>query len=178
MIIRPIRLAHIVFFTADLQRMINWYCTVFGAEVVNGNDSIAFLTYDEEHHRIALISRPDLAPRPAGPTVGFYHSAFTYAGLPELLQTHDRLRDEGIVPHRAINHGPTMSLYYKDPDGNDVEMQVDRFENARDAQEWMKGETFTANPIGVNIDIEDLRRRVAAGEAFASIMRRQDEITG
>jgi catechol-2,3-dioxygenase len=176
MTVRPIRLAHIVFLTADLQKMIDWYCTVLGAEVVNRNDAIAFLTYDDEHHRIALISPPGIMPRPAGPTVGFYHSAFTYAGLSELVQTHDRLRAEGITPRRTIHHGPTISLYYTDPDGNDVELQVDRFENARDAQEWMKGPAFTANPIGIDFDIEDLRRRLASGEAFDSIMLRPDEI--
>jgi len=174
--IRPIRLAHIVFLTADLQRMIDWYCTVLGAEVVNRNDVIAFLTYDEEHHRIALIAPPNIAPRPAGPAVGFYHSAFTYAGLPDLLATYDRLAAQGIMPRRTIHHGPTISFYYTDPDGNDVELQVDRFENARDAQDWMKGPAFTANPIGIDFEVEDLRRRLASGEALASIMRRPDEI--
>ena len=176
MTVRPIRLAHIVFYTADLARMSQWYCTVLGAHVVNGNDFIAFLTYDDEHHRIALIAPPGIAPRPKGPTVGFYHSAFTYAGLAELIETHDRLRAQQILPRRTIHHGPTISLYYTDPDGNDVELQVDRFENARDAQEWMKGTAFTANPIGVDFDIEDLRRRVESGEPTSSIMVRPDEI--
>lgn len=175
MTIRPIRLAHIVFWTADLQRMIDWYCTVLGAHVVNRNDHIAFITYDDEHHRIALIAPPDIAPRPAGPTVGFYHSAFTYAGLRELVDLYDRLRGLGIMPRRTIHHGPTISLYYTDPDGNDVELQVDRFENARDAQEWMKGAAFTANPIGIDFEVEELRQRLDAGEAFESIMRRPDE---
>jgi len=176
MITRPIRLAHIVFYTADLRRMSDWYCTVLGAEVVNGNDFIAFLTYDDEHHRIALIAPPKIAPRPPGVTVGFYHSAFTYAGLSELLETHDRLRGLGITPRRTIHHGPTISFYYTDPDGNDVELQVDRFENARDAQAWMKGPAFTSNPIGIDFDVEDLRRRLASGEPVASIMVRPDEI--
>jgi hypothetical protein len=37
---------------------------------------------------------------------------------------------EGIVPVRTINHGPTVSMYYKDPDGNQVELQVDAFDKA------------------------------------------------
>ena len=175
MIIRPIRLAHIVFLTADLQRMIDWYCLVLGAHVVNRNDHIAFLTYDDEHHRIALIAPSDIAPRPAQPTVGFYHSAFTYAGLRELIDVHDHLRARGIRPRRTINHGPTISFYYTDPDGNDVELQVDRFADAREAQQWMQGPAFTANPIGIDLDVEVLRQRLDSGEPIAAIMRRADE---
>ena len=172
---KPIRLAHIVFRTRDMQRMKDWYCTVLGAHVVNGNDNIAFLTYDDEHHRVALIQSDSFAPRPDGLSVGFYHSAFTYAGLRELIDTYDRLKALGITPRRTINHGPTMSIYYTDPDGNDVELQVDRFADALDAQEWMRGEAFTANPIGIEVDIEDIRTRLERGDAFADIMRRPDE---
>lgn len=175
--ISPIRLAHIVFRTRDLGRLRDWYCTVLGAHVVNGNERIVFLTYDEEHHRVAIIGDPDLARRPAGMCVGFYHSAFTYAGLEELLATHDRLAQEDIHPRRTINHGPTISFYYTDPDGNDVELQVDRFADAREAMTWMQGKEFTSNPIGIDLDVEDLRRRLHAGEAFESIMRRADEPT-
>lgn len=176
MTISPMRLAHIVFRTHDLPRMREWYCKVLGAHVVNGNEKIVFLTYDDEHHRIALISDPNLAPRAQGPSVGFYHAAFTYDSLDTLLANYDRLKADEILPRRTINHGPTTSFYYTDPDGNDVEMQVDRFDSALDAQEWMKGDAFTRNPIGVDLDVEDLRRRVASGEAFNSIMRRADEI--
>lgn len=174
--ISPIRFAHIVFRTRDMNRMVEWYCKVLGAHVVNGNDTIKFLTYDDEHHRIAIVANRDFAPRAEGTSVGFYHAAFTYAGLNELMQTYDRLKAEGITPRRTINHGPTTSFYYTDPDGNDVELQVDRFDNALDAQEWMKGEAFTKNPIGIEVEVEDLRGRINSGESFESIMTRPDEI--
>lgn len=171
----PIRLAHIVFRTNDLPAMQNWYCKVLDAHVVFGNAHISFITYDEEHHRIALIATEQFAPKPPQASVGFYHSAFTFAGLPDLLDTYDRLAAKGIKPWRTINHGPTISFYYADPDGNDVELQVDRFANALEAQEWMTGEAFAHNPIGLEIDPEEIRQRLQAGEAVASIMRRADE---
>ena len=174
--IAPIRLAHLVFRTRDMERMKNWYCNVLNAHMVNGNENIAFLTYDDEHHRIALIANKDFKEKSDDPAIGFYHVAFTYAGLSELLAHYDELSEIGIEPWRAINHGPTISLYYKDPDGNDVELQVDRFEDARDAQEWMKGEAFTNNPIGIEIEIEDLRNDLATGKPFEEIMRRADEV--
>lgn len=174
----PIRLAHIVFRTMDLPNMQAWYCAVLDAHVVFANDKIAFLTYDEEHHRIALIASTFLAAKPEAAAVGFYHAAFTYAGLADLLDTYDRLSAQGILPWRTINHGPTMSFYYRDPDGNDIELQVDRFADALDAQAWMAEEAFAANPIGLLVDPEDLRRRLRAGESFESLMRRADETPG
>ena len=42
-----------------------------------------------------------------------------------------RLKKQGIVPHTCMNHGFTTSLYYLDPDGNEVEIQVDNFKTKR-----------------------------------------------
>src|ERR1700757_1348702 len=54
----PVYLAHWVVKTARAQQMIDWYGHVFGAHVVHEDDSIAFLTWDEESHRLALIKVP------------------------------------------------------------------------------------------------------------------------
>lgn len=172
----PSRLAHIVFRTNQMAAMREWYCTVLEAHLVFGNDRIAFLTYDEEHHRVALVATETFGARAPAPAVGFYHAAFTYDRLEQLLETHARLLDTGIAPWRTINHGPTISFYYADPDGNDVELQVDRFADAADAQAWMMGEAFSRNPIGIEVDPDELRRRLAAAEPIASIMTRQDEV--
>src|ERR1700732_2361753 len=56
----PDRLAHIVFKTADKSSLMDWYGRVLNAHVVFQNDFIAFLTYDNEHHRIAFIPIPGL----------------------------------------------------------------------------------------------------------------------
>jgi catechol-2,3-dioxygenase len=171
----PSRLAHIVFRTNKLETMIDWYCTVLDAHVVFANEKIAFITYDDEHHRIALIATETFASRPATINVGFYHAAFSFGSLMELLNNFDRLKTHKIEPWRTINHGQTVSFYYKDPDGNDIELQVDRFANAMDAQAWMAGEAFASNPIGILVDPVDLRRRLETGEPLESIMRRADE---
>jgi len=50
----PAKLAHIVLFTRQIGRMRDWYLTVLDARVVHENPAAAFLTYDDEHHRIAF----------------------------------------------------------------------------------------------------------------------------
>lgn len=172
---KPVKLAHVVFRTNQLETMVEWYCTVLEARVVHRGDGIVFLTYDDEHHRIALIGGQQHPEKPPGRPVGFVHVAFTYAGLPDLFGTYQRLKNAGITPHRAINHGPTTSFYYRDPDGNDVELQVDRFADASDAMAWMQGEAFARNPIGVEFDAEQMIARLQSGESHAALMRRPDE---
>ena len=173
--IAPSRLAHIVFRTAQMTTMINWYKEVLGAHVVFENPKIAFLTYDGEHHRIAFIAGNSFLPAKHAPQVGFYHSAFAYDRLMDLLDTGDRLARIGIEPWRKINHGPTISFYYSDPDGNDVELQVDRFPNPDDATAFMMSDIFRDNPIGIDIDPAVLRSQLNAGIPLADIMRRADE---
>ena len=62
--IAPAYIAHVVFKTPQLQSMVDWWCTVLEARPAIQNDELAFLTFDEEHHRIAIIAVPLLAPRP------------------------------------------------------------------------------------------------------------------
>jgi len=169
--IAPIRLAHVVRRTARFDEMIAWYRTVLGAEIVHADDVLAFLTYDEEHHRIAIARLPGLEEQsPAA--AGTDHVAFTYPDLGDLLCTYSRLKREGIEPFWSINHGPTTSLYYKDPDGNKVELQVDNFATADECNAWMHSGAFAANPIGVVFDPEDLLARYRAGEPLETLAAR------
>src|SRR5689334_7807521 len=108
-VIPPLKLAHIVFRTNQLDPMKQWYCTVLGAHVVFENPMIAFLTYDDEHHRIALVNLPGLEPHGAH-TVGTDHVAFTFASLADLLTTYERLKGLEITPYWCVNHGPTTSM--------------------------------------------------------------------
>jgi len=173
--VSPESLAHIVFRTNQLDRMIAWHNTVFGARVVFGNERLAFLTYDDEHHRIALVATQEFEPRPEKVAVGFYHAAFTYPDLGTLLATYRRLLESGITPWRSILHGPTVSFYYKDPDGNDFELQVDVFKTAEEATEWMQGPVYANDPIGTEFDPAEMIARYESGEPEETLMRRFDD---
>ena len=166
--IPPVKLAHIVRRTTRFEAMLEWYTQVLGAEVVHSDGVLAFLSYDEEHHRIAIANLPGLEEQ--SPTAaGTDHVAFAHADLGDLLYTYVRLRQAGIEPYWTINHGPTTSLYYKDPDGNRVELQVDNFATADECNRWMKSGDFAANPIGVVFDPDELVARYAAGEPIATL---------
>jgi catechol 2,3-dioxygenase-like lactoylglutathione lyase family enzyme len=169
--IAPAKFAHVVLKTASYDRMIDWYATVLQARVAFRNDFIAFLTYDDEHHRVAIIKTP-AGPAADPAAAGVHHIAFTYADLGELLATYRRLRAHGIEPVRCINHGPTTSMYYQDPDGLRVELQVDNFATADEAHAYLEGPDFAENPIGVIYDPEQLIRDYEAGLALGELVRR------
>lgn len=174
----PQKLAHIVYKTPQLQPMADWYTEVLDAVVVFQDKRIAFLTYDGEHHRIALIKVP--APlRIPGLVWRYYrkfwgldHVAFTYARLENLIATHRRLADNGIHPVWCINHGPTTSMYYEDPDGHRIELQVDNFDSKEDLMAWLAGGEFDPNPIGVEFDPDVLERQLATGIPIDSLKKR------
>ena len=169
--IPPSRLAHVVYRTSRFEEMVAWYAFVLNATPAFKNEGIAFLAYDDEHHRIAFLNQPGLKDRPDG-TAEVNHVAFTYDKLSDLLDNHDRLRDAGIHPVLTINHGPTTSFYYADPDGHRIECQVDNYPTVDAAGEFFYSEAFAVNPIGVDIDPDDLRRRLAAGEEEQAVKMR------
>ncbi len=167
----PVKLAHIVLRTKRYEDMVRWYQTVLEAEVMVGAPMATFLTYDEEHHRIAIVNRPDLTEREEN-AVGMDHCAFTYATLDDLFFTYERLRDAGITPYWCVNHGPTLSMYYRDPDGNQIELQIDVFDTNEGVNEWLAQSDFASNPIGVKFDPDDLIERHRGGEAHATLLAR------
>jgi catechol-2,3-dioxygenase len=169
--IPPVKLAHIVRRTSRFDAMLAWYQAVLGAEIAHSDGALAFLTYDDEHHRIAIAGIPGLEDR-AQMAAGTDHVAFTYADLGDLLHTYARLKREGIVPYWCINHGPTTSMYYKDPDNNGVELQIDNFATTDEANAWIRSGEFAANPIGVVFDPEDLLGRYKNGEPIDRLLAR------
>ncbi|WP_213958890.1 VOC family protein [Variovorax sp. dw_954] len=169
--ISPARLAHVVLRTSKFDELMQWYQTVLCASVAYSDGRIAFLAYDDEHHRIALIEVPGLRDQPDG-ICGVHHIAFTYASLSDLVATYERLDGLGISPVWCVNHGPTTSMYYADPDGNQVELQIDNCATVEEAGAFFFTPDFATNPIGVDFNPAELARRFHAGEDEATIKTR------
>ncbi|OQE16629.1 hypothetical protein PENSTE_c023G09879 [Penicillium steckii] len=159
----PSALAHVVLRTPNFKEMEQFYIEFLGARIAYSNQMLSFLTYDEEHHRIALISLPGKGPKVSS-SYGLEHLAFSFPTLPELLLSYRQRKARGILPSWCVNHGPTTSMYYKDPDGNMLETQVDNFETNEEVGEFMMTEEFAMNPIGTDFDPEDLIARLGGGE--------------
>jgi catechol-2,3-dioxygenase len=171
--IAPALFAHFVLRSSNMQPMVDWYSTVLNMHVVKRNDFITFLTYDDEHHRLAIVNIPDLH-KPDQRSWGLAHVAYTFRTVGELLSTYRRLKKAGIEPYRPIHHGPTLSMYYHDPDGNSVEMQVDCFKTKAETSAYFQTESFTRNPIGVDFDPETLVAAYERGAPESELLRQPD----
>jgi catechol 2,3-dioxygenase-like lactoylglutathione lyase family enzyme len=168
--IAPAKLAHIVLRTNRYDEMLAWWKTVLELDVLHANPFITFLTFDEEHHRIAIARLPDLKDSVPN-AVGVDHFAFSYASVGELLCTYERLAAQGIRPTTSIHHGISLSFYYLDPDRNQVELQVDAFRTPAETNAFLAGGAFTRNPIGVLVDGDALVARWRAGASDAELLR-------
>lgn len=135
--------------------MVQWYSTVLQAEPTFQSSTIAFLAYDERNHRLVIIERPG-TQEPVPNVAGLDHLAFAYEDIGELRSTYRRLRDEGILPNRTTDHGSSISFYYSDPDGNQIELKVDTIGDPEQQLAWLQSDEFRANPLGSHIDSEQL----------------------
>ena len=168
--ISPAKFAHIVLRTGQFDKMAAWYQTVLAARIVFRDEHLCFLSYDDEHHRVALINIPGMPVRDPDAT-GTDHVAYTYNDLGELLATYQRFKIAGILPHWPINHGVTTSMYYRDPDNNRVELQIDNFATPEELQAYFQSAAFAENPVGVTYNPEQLIRDYEAGVPMADLLR-------
>jgi catechol-2,3-dioxygenase len=171
--IRP-TLHHVTLKTGQLAEMMAWYELVLGLDRQFVFEHGAWLTNDAANHRVGLLSTDKVIEDPDKLThAGLHHSAFEYADIDEWLATYERLKAHGILPHMVVDHGMTLSMYYLDPDGNSIELQIDNFGNWRQSGEWMHtAEAFAADPIGPPCDPEALLAARRAGLSHVEIHER------
>lgn len=175
-VIKPKAFVHVVYRTRRFEEMLSWYQTVFGARIQYQNPALAFLTYDDEHHRFAIanmaVFQPDGSDSDRQGAIGVDHVAYSYASVRDLLETYGRLKGIGIKPYWCIHHGMTIALYYADPDGNQMEFQVDCFPTSDEAAAFMYSSYFSANPLGVEFDPDAWLERIRAGAPESEFLQR------
>lgn len=168
--IRPDKFGHVVLRTSDMPRLRDWYLRVLNATVSYQNEQVSFLTYDDEHHRLGIVQFPGLTSANAHCT-GLEHLSYTYRELGRLLATYQRLKGFGVEPFWTINHGPTISMYYRDPDGNKVELQFDVFSTIAETNEFLD-RFYPENFMGVIFDPEKMLADYERGVPLEELVRR------
>lgn len=127
---RP-RIGHVNLRVADLVRATSFYCDVLGLSVSYYGPPIGvpavFLTFDEYHHHIALnwfYGDSDQSKRLN--RGGLNHIAILHPDEGSLARAVTRLLEHGDLIDDARDHGWTLSVYLRDPDGNGIELYCDR----------------------------------------------------
>jgi catechol-2,3-dioxygenase len=132
-----LHLSHFGLRTRNLPAAVEWYAKAFGAQVRFQNEMAAFMSFDDEHHRFVLWDDGDTSDKP-GTAGGVDHIGFGCGGPAELAKAYERLKEEGILPALCVNHHFTSSLYYRDPDGNEVEITCDNFPSKAECSAFMQ----------------------------------------
>ena len=132
------RIGHVHLKVADLDRAIGFYSGVLGFEVQQRyGDQAAFLSAGGYHHHLGLNTWDSKGGTPAPKNhTGLYHTAFLYPDRAQLADALRRVIEAGIPIEGSADHGVSEAIYISDPDGNGVELYVDRAEPdwPRDAQ--------------------------------------------
>ena len=95
--------------------------------------------------------------------------AYTYASLSDLFDRYVELNAEGITPYWCIHHRIAVFMYYCDPDGNEMEFQVDCFADNDEANALIRA--FSINPIGVEYDPEEWLAEIRSGTPVEDLLR-------
>jgi catechol 2,3-dioxygenase len=123
-----VRIGHVHLRVADLERAIHFYRDVLGFKLTQRyGDKAAFLAAGGYHHHIGLNTweSEGASPPPPGST-GLYHLAIAYQARAELADALRRVLRAGIRLEGASDHGVSIAIYLRDPDGNGVELYWDR----------------------------------------------------
>ena len=125
------RIGHLNLRVSDLDRATEFYREVLGLTVSYYGPAVGlptvFLAFDDYHHHIALnwFYRDSRLSTPGGQT-SLNHFALAYPDELSLAGAVVRLLQHGDLIEDALDHGGTISVYLRDPDGNGIELYYDR----------------------------------------------------
>jgi catechol 2,3-dioxygenase len=147
------RVGHVHLKVADLDRAIGFYSGVLGFEVQQRRgDEAAFLSAGGYHHHIGLNTWESRGGTPAPKHhTGLYHTAFLYPDRAQLADALRRVMQAGIKIEGAADHGVSEAIYISDPDGNGVELYVDRPE-----KDWPRDANGNLAMVNARLDLEQL----------------------
>ena len=164
-------LQHCGLTTGNLDGMLEWYGKVLGitvnqrvaAPAGSPFTTVAFASNDEVNHRLSFFETPGLpVDDDKDRHARVQHLAFAYETLDDLLGTYVRLKTLGIPLLWAADQFIQTALYYADPDGNIVELNVSNF-----ADEWTVTEQLKHLPSRLHMNI-DPEKMIAARKAGTS----------
>jgi catechol-2,3-dioxygenase len=146
-------LGHVGLYVKDVTKMVDFYAGFLGMEVTDraDDDRIVFLSArpQEEHHELALARSADLKTEAQ-------QVSFTVATLADLKGFYRQIKDRGYPVDRVVNHGIAFGCYFRDPEGNRIEVY------------WPTGKDYP-QPHGDPIDLE------ASDEALIGLLQNMPE---
>lgn len=143
---------HVNLTVTDLPRSVSFYRDLIGLHVTQQDEQSAFLAAGDYHHHVALNTWQGAAQAPPPGSAGLHHFALRLPDGAALAQAVARLVRAGHPLLGATDHGVNLAVYLRDPDGNGVELMLDR-----ESDEWPRS---PEGAIAMRVDPLDLRALV------------------
>jgi catechol 2,3-dioxygenase-like lactoylglutathione lyase family enzyme len=118
--------SHVGLYVRNVEPMVDFYTRVLGFAISDRGPrpggEIVFLTRDpHDHHQLVLATgRPD--------DVNFNlinQISFRVDSLATLREIHDGLKGEAVKEITTLTHGNALSVYFRDPEQNRIEVFID-----------------------------------------------------
>ncbi|MDP6389255.1 MAG: VOC family protein [Alphaproteobacteria bacterium] len=119
-------LGHVVLKVANQARAEEFYNGFLGLPIAARFERLNMTFFSlGDHHDFAVMAVGDDAAGADDKAVGLQHVAFKIGDDPEVLIEAKAKFDAAGIEVRAVDHEVTQSLYFFDPDGNQLEVYVD-----------------------------------------------------
>jgi catechol 2,3-dioxygenase-like lactoylglutathione lyase family enzyme len=179
--------SEVVLKTSNFARLKDWYENLLQVKAFFVRDDakqaswtgawgIAFIRLYHQHpytQVLGLFEVPAVSGKADGlkGEPGLHHMQLRHQGLDHLFSRFEALRAQGIVPERAWNHGPGPSFYYRDPDGNMVELSAVNYADEEAYLAYYRSESYRRNVSGIEIDPGEYVARYRSGVTQQELVR-------
>jgi catechol 2,3-dioxygenase len=122
------RIGHVVIKVRNLERSRRFYTEILGMDVMMEIPAIRglFLANNRrDHHEIALFEVGPEADGLHGKQIGLSHIAFRLRSEQDLRAAYKEFKEKDVPISFTVDHGVTKSIYFRDPDGHELEVYVD-----------------------------------------------------
>lgn len=126
--IKAERIGHVVLKVRNLERSRAFYTEVLGMDVMMEIPAIraVFLANNRrDHHEIALFEVGPGAEGLQANQIGLAHVAFRLRNEKELRAAYEEFKEKRVPVSFTVDHGVTKSVYFRDPDGHELEVYCD-----------------------------------------------------
>jgi catechol 2,3-dioxygenase len=113
---------------SDLERSLSFYTDLIGLTVLKKAGSEAYLGADGKNP--FLVLKEVKGARPSEDNVGLYHFALLLPDRASFAQFLTHLAEEDYPVTGLSDHGISEAVYLDDPDGNGIEVAVDRYDES------------------------------------------------
>lgn len=153
----PVTISRIGLKARDAERLAEFYIHLLGLKEVRRSDNAIHLGV-EGRELLAITGSPAFRPDDPG-AAGLFHTAFLLPARVDLARWLGHASQNGIALDGASDHLVSEAVYLNDPEGNGIEIYVDR-----DRSEWPR-EGEGVRMATERLDFDSLLAEITEGDA-------------